>query len=274
MEAFDELVAGLPPVGLDDLRRTAPLLVRRDRKYLVPLGHLPLLVAGLPVRSEALDIAGVRSFTYESLYFDTPSRVSYLDAARRRPRRWKVRRRTYHDTGERFVEVKVRDRRGMTIKQRSPSAPADDRREPNRLSPDDRSFVAGAEHLAGFDLAVAELEPVLITRYVRTTMLLPEIGARMSIDRVVRFVDAHRTQGSELADVAVVEIKSAGRVTAADRQLRHLGHRPAPISKYGTGLASLHPELPSNRWHRTLGRSGLGPAARDDDRPSGRAAAD
>jgi len=42
--------------------------------------------------------------------------------------------------------------------------------------------------------------------------------------------------------------------TFADRRLWQLGHRPSPISKYGTGLATLHRELPSNRWHRTLGR--------------------
>ena len=39
-----------------------------------------------------------------------------------------------------------------------------------------------------------------------------------------------------------------------DRLLWSLGHRPAPISKYGTGLAALRPELPANRWHRVLRR--------------------
>ena len=36
------------------------------------------------------------------------------------------------------------------------------------------------------------------------------------------------------------------------RSFRNRAHRPARISKYATGMALLHPELPANRWYRTL----------------------
>lgn len=245
MTSFDASIDALPAVDLDELRRTAPLLTRRDRKYVVPIDRLPPIVEGLPGRADVLDIGGRRAFSYESVYFDTPDRASYLDAARRRPRRWKVRRRTYHDSGERFVEVKLRDRRGITIKHRLPTAGLDD-----HLAVDERAFVDSFEVADG-----AVLEPALITRYRRTTLLLTDLGARVSIDRAIRFADAAEPHGAcELVDVAIVEVKSSERVTFADRRLWQLGHRPTPISKYGTGLATLHRDLPSNRWHRTLGR--------------------
>ena len=52
----------------------------------------------------------------------------------------------------------------------------------------------------------------------------------------------------------MVESKSAGRRSVADRILRDLGVRPASVSKYAVGVAALHPELPSNPWHQTLWR--------------------
>ena len=31
-----------------------------------------------------------------------------------------------------------------------------------------------------------------------------------------------------------------------------LGHRPTRVSKFGTGMATMHPELPSNKWNRVI----------------------
>ena len=60
----------------------------------------------------------------------------------------------------------------------------------------------------------------------------------------------HGLQPSSLR--AIIETKAGTAPCEADRRLWHHGHRPQRISKYATGLALLHPELPSNRWHRTL----------------------
>jgi len=55
-----------------------------------------------------------------------------------------------------------------------------------------------------------------------------------------------------VADIAVVETKNPATPSPADRALWDAGHRPTRISKYATGMALLHPELPANRWYRTL----------------------
>ena len=54
--------------------------------------------------------------------------------------------------------------------------------------------------------------------------------------------------------LAIVETKTPAAPSAADRWLWAAGHRPAVISKYATGMALLHPELPANKWHRVLTR--------------------
>ena len=93
-----DVLDDLPTIGLDDLMETAALQTRRDRKYLLPVDEAWALLDGTAAR--VLEIDGLRSFDYESIYFDTASRDSYLGSARRRPRRFKVRTRTYLDTQE------------------------------------------------------------------------------------------------------------------------------------------------------------------------------
>ena len=53
----------------------------------------------------------------------------------------------------------------------------------------------------------------------------------------------------------VLETKSGSAAGPLDRHLWAHGIRPSRISKFATGMAALRPELPANRWHRTLRRS-------------------
>ena len=57
-----------------------------------------------------------------------------------------------------------------------------------------------------------------------------------------------------ICDRAIVETKSNQTISDVDRLLWSLQHRPCSVSKYGTGLAALRPELPANRWRPVLRR--------------------
>lgn len=237
LSQIDELDA----VGLDELNHHAALQTRTDRKYLVSPAQLDTLIERTAADVRVLDIHGRRGFRYESLYFDTPDFDSYLSAARRRPDRFKVRTRRYLDADGCWVEVKLRDRHGRTVKHRSPHE-AD---EFGQLSASSLAFVSSFPRLT--DLA-HRLEPVMTTRYRRSTLL---IGAsRATIDVGVTCSADGRTV--DLGDTVVVETKSAGGIGPVDRVLWDLHVRPGTISKFCLGVAALHPELPSNKWHRTL----------------------
>jgi hypothetical protein len=94
--------------------------------------------------------------------------------------------------------------------------------------------------------------PVLRTRYERSTLVLAE-RVRVTIDLGL---EASTPEGLDLRlmGMAVVETKTRGPTSDADRGLWAMGHRPVRISKFGTSLAALHPDLPSNRWTRALSR--------------------
>jgi hypothetical protein len=50
----------------------------------------------------------------------------------------------------------------------------------------------------------------------------------------------------------IIETKSGSRTSEVDRLLWSHGHRPATISKFGTGLAAMRHDLPSNKWARVI----------------------
>lgn len=236
----------LDPIGLDELTSIAELQTRKDRKYLVPTSVIAELLDE-PTASEVrvLTIADRRQFSYESVYFDTPMLASYLDAARRRPSRFKVRTRSYVDSQSCFLEVKTRDRRGLTVKHRLPYSDEDAR----RLTPDGRHFVATIPQASA---AATDLEPILTTSYLRSTLVVGGTDlARVTIDTDLTWTD-EKGRASVLRTVGLVETKSLGKPCGFDRLLWRAGYRPTTISKYCTGLAALDPGLPANKWHRVL----------------------
>ncbi len=98
---------------------------------------------------------------------------------------------------------------------------------------------------------VHTLSEVLTTSYERVTLVTDD--ARVTVDRHVAAIDVDGRQ-MNYGDLLIVETKSTGGAGAVDRALWAAGIRPARISKYCTSLAALRPELPSNRWSRSLRR--------------------
>jgi len=238
------IAANLDPIRLQDLEEIAALQTRKDRKYLVPVSELAGIIE--PIELRVLEIDGLRTFRYESVYFDTPDHTSYLAAAYRRRRRFKVRTRSYVDSGTSVLEVKTRERRGLTMKHRLPY----------EFTGRDALNDAALEFIAGFELIAPVrryLRPSLTTRYRRITLLEPVSQSRVTIDADLECI---APDGSRVAlhGVAIVETKTDGGPCQVDRLLWKNHHRPTKISKYGTGMAALEPSLPANKWNRALRR--------------------
>ncbi|WP_127473197.1 polyphosphate polymerase domain-containing protein [Microbacterium sulfonylureivorans] len=235
-------------VGLDELVAEASLLTRLDRKYVVPAADVDRVLSRLDERTRVLEIEGRRAFAYESVYFDTPDLLSFRMAAQPRRRRFKVRTRSYLDTGSAYLELKTRGARGTTVKERDDYELA----LRGELTPDARHHVGDALEAIGVEADRAgDLEATLTTRYSRATLLSADGAARATVDTGLAWIEPDGS-GFGLPGVAIVETKSGSSASDVDRLLWRTGHRPAPVSKYATGLAALHRELPRNRWARLL----------------------
>lgn len=237
----------LSSVSLEDLNTAAALQTRVDRKYLVDSELADRILGTLPDRALVLEMDGRRSFTYDSVYFDTPERDSYLLAAYGRRRRYKIRTRTYVDSAMSFLEVKTEGARAATVKERIPYALADR----SRITAEGRDYILQTLAAVGSFPDPEKLYPVLETAYARTTLYLPGSGSRATIDSDVTWSVPGRS-GWTLDRKVIVETKSGSTAGALDRHLWEHGVRPSRISKFATGLAALNPALPANRWHRTL----------------------
>lgn len=230
---------------LEQVLSVAGLTTRVDRKYLVPIVTLPSLLDNLPEELAALEVDGRRMFTYESVYFDTDDFALYRQHVQGRRRRYKVRSRSYCDSGDAMFEVKLKGRRGETVKERRHHE-YEHRQE---MTPDARAFVESVVS-AAYGLTVPSLHPMLTTRYRRVTLVDTEAPTRLTIDVALSWADS---KGSHQADhLAMIESKSASGSGPIDAALRSAGVRPVRMSKYCLGVALLHPDTPANRWSRLL----------------------
>ncbi|MGW1291177.1 polyphosphate polymerase domain-containing protein [Streptomyces sp. NPDC002586] len=251
VRAIADAAHSAAPISLDELNERASLLARFDHSYLVPAPTFLHVIARLtdPHRPggpyRALTINGRRAFRYHSVYYDTPDLRSFHDHRQGRRLRFKIRERLYEDTGERQFEIKLKGPRGNTVKHRRPLTPA-----ATPLDPDSRSFLTDTLHTAYGITAPPALEPSLSTDYTRATFVAD--GERITCDAALLCDDLRTGRTVRCTDdLVLVETKTTGHLTEADRLLHTHGIRPAVFTKYCSAYAALRPTLPANRWRRT-----------------------
>lgn len=250
------------PISLTELNEVAALQNRIDTKYLVTSETAKDLSHWLPYDARVLEMEGQRSFSYHSIYFDTPRLDSYHLAAHSRRRRFKIRTRAYCDSQIAFLEVKTKGQRGITSKVRIPH----DFDSLTELSAEDLDFIRLSLMAAGIeDDSVHSLEPTLATGYRRVTYVVPErdgyaAPSRVTVDTGLYWEQLYSIGGGPADDHAllfrptlgIIETKSMRRSSTANRLLWERGIRPIKVSKYCTGAAALDPRLPAHKWHRAL----------------------
>lgn len=238
-------LAAREPISLSEVVQEASLMTRVDRKYLLSMGELAHFLTRLGTDFRAMDIASRRVFGYSSTYFDTAGLEQFRAHRQGRRRRFKVRTRTYLDSGLCMFEAKLKGARGETEKHRIPYPPA----QRMQLNRDATSFLATLldDH---YGMPLPALVPVMTTEYRRGTLVNPHSSERVTADVAL----VCRDTSSEVAgpDMVVLETKSSTGRGAADRLLAGMGIRDVGMSKYCVGIALLHPQLPANRWHRVL----------------------
>ena len=241
---MDWLVKCFQPIGLKQLNAKAHMLKRLDNKYVVREAVLRNALEDLIAQFDVLEIDGKRVFTYETCYFDDAKNSSYFDHLRGRRQRFKVRVRKYTDAQMCFVEMKLKDKRGITIKKRL-----------NYLVEkygvlDSNAWdhiVSSYKELYGRDFAY-ELAPVLEMCYKRVTLVAKDGGERMTIDCRLSF-SGHGRSCSVDDNIFIVETKSSNGNGIADKILRSLHQHPVKsCSKYCVAMAALNGVSRHNRF--------------------------
>lgn len=253
--SLDWLIDPFEPICLGQLNAKADMLRRLDNKYIIRNKVLHDALDDLTAHFDILEIDGKRVFTYDTCYFDDAKNSSYFDHLRGRRQRFKVRTRKYNDAQMCFVEMKLKDKRGVTIKKRL-----------NYLiekygTLDDGAWnhiVSSYRELYRREFAYL-LTPVLEMRYKRISLVAKEGGERMTIDHNLVFAGNGRLCSVD-DNVFIVETKSSNANGIADKILRSFHQHPIKsCSKYCVARAALNGVERRNRFLPALRKLNITP---------------
>ncbi len=240
-------------ISLAGLNAKAAMLTRLDNKYIVSLDVVAKALNHWEKQYDVLEIDQQRVFTYETCYFDDAQLSAYFDHHRGRRQRLKVRTRNYLDSQQCFLEIKLKDIRGVTIKKRMAYAPE----EHGIISADGQQFIADVQQEKYQKQILQDLRATLHMRYKRITFVAKEGSERLTLDsQLVFFKDG---KSYPLApNIFIVETKSANANGKADAILRQLHQHPSnKCSKYCLGLCVTAQVDKRNRFLPSLRRLGV-----------------
>ncbi|MEH6826166.1 MAG: polyphosphate polymerase domain-containing protein [Motiliproteus sp.] len=247
------LLNSFSPISLEGLNQKAEMLSRVDNKYVVPSNVLQQVIAELAEGFDILDIDNCRSFTYDTRYFDDPERSAYYEHHQGLRKGFKVRVRRYADADLCFLEVKVKGKRGMTVKHRLPYDPE----KLDSLSAEAFEFAQNTYSNHYGKPFQYDLKRALDLRYKRITLVAKSGGERMTIDTDLQFSSADKSIQIS-PDVFIVETKSALGRGIADVIFRKVHERPIKrCSKYCVGMAALGEVSKWNRFIPTMRKLNL-----------------
>lgn len=220
------------PISLHELNHKAAMLTRLDNKYVVRDVVLSKLLPSFAEHFDILEINHKRRFSYDTCYFDDAQLSCYFNHHNGRRRRIKVRTRRYQDAGLCFVEAKIKDIRGVTVK----------RRMPHRLEHHGQIDQQAHEYVAQLyrefyeEEFTLDLQVQLEMSYERITLVAKHGHERMTIDTNLCFFKGDSAFVVS-PDVFVVETKSRNANGIADAILRSAHQHPInKCSKYCLGL--------------------------------------
>ena len=229
--------------------RSVKLMNRIDTKYVASEeGVMQLLIEAAKCGYRVQVHNGVIAARYDTRYFDTESREMYIVHHNRQLTRQKIRTRHYEDGSATYLEVKDKSNRGRTKKRRVEIA-AEELMHFGDNS-EALSFIAPLTH---YD--IKSLSPAIATRFVRITIVNPELTERITIDLNLEFTDLRSGTEGRIEGMAIVEIKQDGNSRSKAKEiLNTLRIKPMRISKYCLGTALTVEGIKHNRMIEKIRR--------------------
>ena len=231
-----EVLTQFKAVSLEDMN-VVSLMNRVDVKFAFKKKKLLTLLSELSDYYNVLTIDNEQIQEYQSLYYDTVDRVFFIQHHNDRVNRNKVRFRKYVGSGLTFLEVKLKNNKGKTVKKR---IRVDD--IPVSLSSSQKEYV---KNTVGEDLV---LTPQHWINFHRITFIDKLNTERLTIDIDLHFSNKIKSGGFE--DVVVAEIKKERSSQSSKFTYIAKKHHILPIrlSKYCMSTISLNPSVKHNRF--------------------------
>ncbi len=236
---IEEILADFPSISLGEVQK-ASLMRRKDNKYIYSFLHLPAILSKVKNEYRVLEISGYRSHNYLTCYYDTPDLEMYHMHHRGMVNRHKVRFRKYTSSNLHFLEVKKKNAKGITIK--------------NRVRTDgmDASILTREEEflLTYSPYGHNGMNPAMENSFNRITLVSHNQKERITLDYNLLFLSKLSDHRIELPGISIAEIKFEHLLSGSpfNAALRHSHITSRRFSKYTIGMAMLNGELKQNRF--------------------------
>lgn len=215
---------------------------RLDTKFMFNELLLPELLSQMMSKYFVLEINEQRYSHYETLYFDTAEFGLYLRHHNGRINRFKFRSRRYVESDLNFFEIKFKNNKGRTIKERI--------KRPElvkELNDNTRDFVRSISPIDPDTLL-----PKLWVNYRRLTFVNKTSAERLTIDMNLNFVDTSNTIFYKGLVIAEVKRSAANEKSPFVTLMRKYSVIEKSISKYCLGVITLNKNIKKNNFKPTL----------------------
>jgi len=236
MRSFEEIMTDFDPISLGEMD-SVTLMDRTDTKYILLISDFPALLEKLSTDYFILEINGIRISQYKTLYFDTQDFSLYKLHLHGKLNRDKIRFRSYVCTDQHYFEIKNKNNKNRTHK--------------NRIKWKETAFSiqGNAESFLenNTTLNSADLQPKIWVKYSRITLVNKNLKERLTLDLDLSY--EFEEQHKELHDIVIAELKQGRHDHSLFNTIMHAEHiRKASFSKYCMGIGFLYPHLKFNRF--------------------------
>jgi hypothetical protein len=217
------------------------LMDRTDTKYVFTESLLPEFINALTPHYRILSVNGNRISKYESLYFDTPNFELFQKHHQGKLNRFKIRFRKYVESDLNFFEVKFKNNKGRTIKDRVKQKYIGD------------TINDKAELLLNEKTPILKnnLEPKIWVNYSRITLVNKHSPERVTLDLGLHF--KNQEQIKHIENIVIAEVKQDKSLASPFIRLMRQYHiREGSISKYCFGIISIFDKIKHNNFKPKL----------------------
>lgn len=218
------------------------LMNRIDRKFCLHRNLLPSILESLKSDYSVLEIQGETIFPYDNTYFDTDDDQMYLSHHNGSGKRFKIRVRQYVNSKDNFLEVKFKNNKGWTRKERIERTNFDHAFEAEEID-----FLQKTSPFHG-----SQLFPKIKSNFNRITLVNNQFTERVTIDLYPGF----ENQENEivLENLAIIEIKQSKTkdTTLITEVLKANKIKNQGFSKYCIGRSLLEDKIKKNNFKSLL----------------------
>ena len=228
-------------ISLEDLNKVK-LRDRQDTKFVFNQNILPLLLDKLKSYYQILEINSMQTFAYENTYYDTEDFLFYKQHHNQNRERFKVRYRKYNSNDRLYFEIKTKNNKDRTIKNRLRVA-----RRNSMLGNPEKQLVSKI-----IGLSPQQLTPKLDVQFSRITLVDNSFNERLTIDTDLSVKNGISSKIFNQLVISEIKQKMYNPKSAFIQLLRELKIPEMRFSKYCMGVLHIDRKVKYNRFKPKL----------------------